>query len=54
MTLQEIWKIKEEKSQATKNMTTEQLNEYFSASMREFYKLTNKPLSNEQMWQHTA
>ena len=49
MTLQEIWLIKEQKSQTTKNMTAEQLKEYFSESICEFYKLTGKPINTDNM-----
>ena len=48
MTIQEVWKIKEQKSQVTKDMTTEQLNEYFADSMREFSKITGKQLTNKE------
>jgi virulence-associated protein VapD len=44
MTLQEVWKIKAEKSQITKDMTTRQLKEYYSNSLREFYKIIGKQL----------
>ena len=46
MTLQEVLKIKVEKSQLTKNMTTEQLKTYFSNSLLEFYKITGKTMNN--------
>ena len=48
MTLQEVWKIKDQKSQETKNMTTAQLNEYFAESLQEFRKITGKQITNNE------
>jgi hypothetical protein len=48
MMLQEIWKIKAEKSQLTKDMTTEQLREYYSKSLSEFCKITGKQLTKNK------
>ena len=47
MTIQEVWEIKARKSQITKDMTTEQLKEYYADSLREFYRITGKQLKNE-------
>jgi hypothetical protein len=44
MILHEVWRIKEEKSKITKDMTTSQLNEYYADSIREFSKITGKQL----------
>ena len=61
MTIQEVWEIKAKKSQATKNMTSEQLKKYYSDSMREFSIITGKlfkpikvvsvrPLDDYKLW----
>jgi hypothetical protein len=42
MTIEEVWEIKAELSQVTKNMTTEQLKEHYANVMREFYKIMGK------------
>ena len=47
MTLQEVLEIKAQKSQVTKDMTTEQLNEYYADSLQEFCKITGKQLKSE-------
>ena len=47
MTLQEILEIKARKSQVIKDMTTEQLNEYYTDSLQEFCKITGKQLKKE-------
>jgi len=49
MTIQEVWKIKEEKSQITKDMTAEQLRDYCANVMREFYKITGKKSRKESL-----
>ena len=46
MKLQEVLEIKEEKSKLTKDMTFEQLKEYYSKSMQEYYKIIGKTLDN--------
>ena len=48
MTLQEVLIIKEQKSQMTKDMTTEQLNEFFAGSLREFSRITGKRITKEE------
>ena len=47
MTLQEVWEIKAQKSQVTKEMTTEQLKNYYADSMREFCRITGKQIKSE-------
>ena len=47
ITLQEVLEIKARKSQVTKDMTTEQLNEYYADSLQEFCKIAGKQLKNE-------
>jgi len=42
MSLQEVWEIKAEISQKTKDMTTIQLKEYYANALREFNKIMNK------------
>ena len=46
MTIQEVWKIKEEKSQLTKNMTADQLITYYANSLMEFNRVMGNPLEN--------
>jgi hypothetical protein len=48
MILHDVWKIKEQKSQLTKDMTTAQLNEYFADSLLEFSKITGKSLTKKE------
>ena len=48
MTIQEVWEIKSQKSQVTKNMTTEQLKDYYAASLKEFHEITGKQFQQRE------
>ena len=48
MTLQEVQEIKAKKSQIVKDMTVEQLNEYYADNLNEFNRIIGNQVKSEK------